>query len=1023
MKHDTSPCCSPHLDDEQNPSYMLPDTVTPLHYELNICCEQVLSSEVDGTPLETEDEDGNCGVLQGKTKIFARTKKTVSSIVMHAVDLTFQQATCYTISYELPFDERTFIKERMIPIVDIVFYKEKQTVELMLNESIESNTNILLYFEYKTYIHSRNFRGIYACKFNKYPPNKKPHSENSSSCTVNGFVTHFEPCDARRAFPCFDEPATKATFQLQLTVPAHLNALSNTPLIRQENVEIVSGSNGMILQMKKFTFAKTPKMSAYLIAWFVGLFDYIEEFVELKHNSSLNGFNSISSSRLMPIRVYTPIGMAEYGRFALKVAIDAVKLYSEKFNSPFCMPKLDLVGVSILDALAMENFGLLVFREKYLLVNERTSIRLKQRIARLICHEIGHQWFGNLVSIKWWKYLWLKEGFARFLEYALVTTFFPHWNYWTHFASDIYVRALEMDEESFTHPVECRVTNVAEIQTIFDSISYGKGASIFRMLIHFIGEDIMWKGLEHFLHTHQFAHARTEDLWNSFSFVSKLDVSDLMDSWVKFSGHPVVVVSEIMDGTNVSTNKFLVEQYLCTKNGTTDITNTKVIDPETGYCEYNIPIRIKSNHDTKVHSAIMKKSSAVLELPFEISMINACSWIKFNYGHTGFYRVNYSPALWKKLADAVARNELSVEDSLGLLLDAFALIKLPNTHKAHMSIDTLFYLLISFRKCTDYQIWLYITQQLQSLLPLMDEQVYIAKMKLFVCELYSDISKRIDLFNSNNFTIIFLEHKAHDVHESLDEQLSGDYLKSLIINLLSMCDHKATIDLCLHHFKEHIAPLKDKDDSDLLSILKRFNMDNLVSSLAVAIKQGSKFEYSVATKIFHATKSETELQKQFFRVLWESQHAELIQEAIYILFNCSEVIDDYIYSAGSTISRNAVARKEVWSEIINIATREVERYRNLRNNISPPVFQSKQDKLRNSRHPMFYPMTVSLLSHLKFNCGNLQFLQDHLMLEIDILRHFINEKGLSAMLHTVHQNCKWVFGNAAIISNYLQQFV
>lgn len=834
-------------------------------------------------------------------------------------------------------------------------------------------------------------------------------------------------------------------------------------------------------KMKRFKFHPTPIMSTYLIAWTVGLFDYIEDFVRLPivDNNDKNVVEATGATtgeqqqsqeeaaaqyRLLPIRVYTPIGMSEQGRFALKVAMDAILFYSTHFHSPFCMPKLDLVTVSLLDALAMENFGLLVFRQKYLLVNERTPIRLKQRIARLICHEIGHQWFGNLVSIQWWKYLWLKEGFARFLEYALVTSFYPHWNYWTHFSYDIYARAMEMDEESYTHPVECQVTNATEIQTIFDSISYGKGASIFRMLIHFIGQDVMWRGLAHFIRSHAYGAARTEDLWASFSHVTQLDIAELMDSWVKFSGHPVIVVSEesveddveqMSTSTSTSTsiaakttNHFRIRQYLCSKNGDgwADIKDTRIINASTGHCEYNIPIRIKSSSDPRVHSVIMTKSQVIVELPFEMDLSDEnnknnnrhnghnghnghCtneqrqhhhSWIKFNFGHTGFYRVNYSKRLWKKLADAVRRDELSIDDSLGLLIDAFALIRYPVNHEAHMSIDTLFYLLQSFKYCRDEQIWLFITQQLQSLLPLMNEQRYIESMKMFVCGLYGDVINRLKLFDARNYGIEFLEQKSNHKdagEEPGDEELSGDYLCSLTINLLSNCDHKLTIDLCWHHYRTFIDPLGRLDDDTLALELKKFNVDNFMTVVSIAVREGSKAEYELAKRMFHVTHSDSELQKNCFKMLWETRNKELMQETIHFMFNHSDITDDFVYNVGCLMARNETARSEIWHEIIDIAQREVDRYRN---GIEIAATAKDQNSIRTSRHPLFYPMTVCLLSNLKFNCGNLQFLQMKLMAEIDILRHFINEKGLTAMLQTVHQNCKWVFENAVIVSNFLQ---
>ncbi len=471
-------------------------------------------------------------------------------------------------------------------------------------------------------------------------------------------VTQFEAADARRVFPCFDEPAFKAIWRVSVSgVPTDAVALSNGVALRDES----DGRGG-----RRVTFAPTPPLSSYLIALIVG------PIVP----------SAVVRVRDVPICTWTTAEKRHLTSFGQETASAVLPRLEDYFGLPYPFGKLDQIGVPDFEAGAMENAGAVTFREVALLADPATApLAVQKRVAEVITHELAHQWFGNLVTMAWWDDLWLNEAFATWMAYKIVDDWRPSWRIWMDFEAGKGA-ALALDALVSAHPIRAEIKNAEEAGESFDAITYEKGGAVLRMLEGFLGADRFRDGIRLYMRRHREANATADDLWSALGEASGQPILAMANGWIRQTGYPLVSLSLERDakGTfvNLRQRRFFAEPGAAARGSA-----TRWLVP--------VVLRFRDASGVKEQPVLLVEESARVPLAAEGEVV----WCIGNAEARGFYRTAYAPETHAQLLPAVG--ELRPAERVALVSDAWALVR-----AGEATIEAFLELVASLRHETDH---------------------------------------------------------------------------------------------------------------------------------------------------------------------------------------------------------------------------------------------------------------------------------------------------------------------------------
>ncbi|KAI9815664.1 MAG: hypothetical protein M1827_002060 [Pycnora praestabilis] len=637
---------------------ILPDAVKPSNYALSLY----------------DLELGGSFTYQGTVKINVAIAKPTKEIELNALQLQIHDAEIFL--------EHSKTQES-IKTSNVSYDDKLQRVMLLFPAELQVCSNALVVVTFSG-IMNNTMTGFYR---SKYKPTTTPVPSVPKDDEFHYmFSTQFESCDARRAFPCFDEPNLKASFDIEIEIPEDQVALSNMP--------------------EKETKESRRAGRKVLLAWAFGDFEYIEDHTKRTYNG-----------KHLPVRVYTTKGLKEQGQFALRNAHQVIDFFSEIFHIDYPLPKADLLAVHEFSYGAMENWGLVTYRTTAVLFDESQSDqKYKTLVAYVVAHELAHQWFGNLVTMEWWSELWLNEGFATWVGWLAVDHLYPGWNVWGRFVTESVQTAFQLDSLRGSHPIEVPVKDALEIDQIFDSISYLKGSSIIRMLSGHLGADKFLLGVSSYLKAHAYGNATTSDLWAALSQSSGQDVHNFMDNWIRKIGFPVLTVAEEPGQIGVRQSRFLL---------TGDVMSDE--DETTWW----VPLGLKANTGIRSHpmDALQSKEQTIRNIDE--------SFYKLNANQTGFYRTNYPPERLAKLG--VTKGQLSVEDKVGLIGDAAAL-----AISGYGTTAGLLAFVEHFRDEKDYLVWAQMLASVTNVRSIFaDDEVIATALKKFTLSLVTSATDKM----------------------------------------------------------------------------------------------------------------------------------------------------------------------------------------------------------------------------------------------------------------------------------------
>jgi puromycin-sensitive aminopeptidase len=587
--------------------HRLPRTVVPSRYRLRL------------------EPDLEAFTFTGRESADLEITEPVEEIVLNAAELEIHRAVLHAGGQEIP--------------ASVVYDEENQRAVLRLTSPAPAGDGTLE-VEFSGVLTDR-LRGFYRSTFTDVDGVEQVIA-----------TTQFESTDARRAFPCWDEPDFKAVFETTLVVPDHLFVVSNTAEAGREP----AGPGRVAVR-----FAPTMKMSTYLVAFVVGPFEATDPI-------DVDG---------VPVRVIAPRGRLHLSGYALECAEFALRYLRDYYGINYPGDKLDHVAIPDFAFGAMENVGCITYRESALLLDPaRASQQELLRVLDVIGHEVAHQWFGNLVTMGWWEGIWLNEAFASFMEMKATDARRPDWKRWLTFAAVDRPWAYTTDQLHSTRPVEFEVNSPQEADEMFDSLTYGKGCSVLRMIEQFIGEEAFRSGVGSYLRAHAYGNTVTADLWAGLDGASEWPVGEIMDTWILQRGFPQLEVSGHGDRLGLRQRRFLA------------------IPDERDTTLWRIPVNLRGVAGGRPFEHRM----LLTEADTEVALEGELEWVVANAGGHGYYRVGYDRGLFAALVERLP--ELDPIERYVLLDDTEAFVV-----AGQASAVELLELLDAFRDETEQPVW------------------------------------------------------------------------------------------------------------------------------------------------------------------------------------------------------------------------------------------------------------------------------------------------------------------------------
>ncbi|ODQ51782.1 hypothetical protein SAICODRAFT_59464 [Saitoella complicata NRRL Y-17804] len=783
---------------------VLPDNIVPTHYDLHLIPD-----------LEKFTFDGEVAVDLD-------VQEETTSITLNVLDVKIHKAT-------LSADGSTQESK------EVEYDDDQQTATMTFGSAVPAGGKATLKMSFTGELNNL-MAGFYRSAYKD--------AEGKTNYIAS---TQMEPTDCRRAFPVWDEPSLKATFAVHITAEEHFTVLSNMQEVASKKVD---GGK------KTVSFATTPKMSTYLLAWVVGDLRYIETHTAGEHGPKI------------PVRVYTVPGLEEQGRFSLDLGAKTLDFFNKEFGTPYPLPKMDFVAIPDFSAGAMENWGLVTFRTVDLLFEEEKSgAATKQRVAEVVMHELAHQWFGNLVTMDWWNGLWLNEGFATWMSWYSAHHFFPEWKVWETYVTDNLQSALRLDGLRSSHPIEVPVKRADEINQIFDAISYSKGSCVIRMVAQYMGEDVFMQGIRNYLAKHAYGNTRTEDLWEALAAASGKDIVAVADVWTKVQGYPVVNVTE-QDGKAA----IKVEQHRFLTTGD--------VKPEEDETLYWIPLGLKTL-DKEGKPQVSDKPLLGREQTLEIGE-ETKGFFKVNTDHAGIYRTAYTPAHLAKLAKSVHEHPsaLSVEDRAGLVADAGALAA-----SGYGKTSGLLTLLEQWSSEEKFVVWDEMLGRLGSVRGawMFEDEKTKAGLKAFTKQLSEPKAKELGW--------IFTAGEDH-----VQQQF-----KTLVFNSAGLAGSKEVVEAAKEMFKKYAEGDKKAIHPNLRG-----------GVFAIVLEEGGEKEWEHIRSVYLDQSNAVDERNTALRALGRTKVPELIQKTVHMSLS-PEVKEQDIYLPLTGVRNSAEGVRALWA--------------------------------------------------------------------------------------------------------------